>query len=357
MLLRVDGWLDSDGVAWTEPAHSRSQVNKAGAAYVDPATSSRERADALTIINNWRSSHSYPLNTLQVNLRRAARDRDTDPTIAQRIKRLPSIRHKLERIPGMKLARMHDLGGCRAVLSSVATVDEIVAYYTGSSQIKHRLIRHDPYIAEPKASGYRGVHLVYAYYSDKKPTYNDLRIELQIRSQLQHAWATAVETVGTFTEQALKSSSGEANWLRFFALMSSALALREGTKPVPGTPTDSAELVSELRRYVADLDVLARLAAFNTVVQYAEGRLSEMKGHTFLLQLDTKEETLTVTNFEDRAVAADQYDSLERAIEGDPNKDAVLVTVESIASLRSAYPNYFADTSAFLKSVREAIDV
>ena len=43
-------------------------------------------------------------------------------------------------------------------------------------------------------SGYRGVHLIYRYNSDRKTEYNTLLIEMQLRSQLQHAWATAVET-------------------------------------------------------------------------------------------------------------------------------------------------------------------
>lgn len=338
-----------------QPAYSRTKVTSAGKTYIDLTASPEDRARALAVINNWRSSHSYPLNTLQVNLRRVARMHDADPTVAQRIKRLPSIRSKLERIPGMELARMHDLGGCRAVLSSTDAVDEVVNYYTESSQIKHRLIRHDPYVDEPKTSGYRGVHLVYAYYSDKKPTYNDLRIELQIRSQLQHAWATAVETVGTFTQQALKSSSGEADWLRFFALMSSALAIREGRPLVPGTPGTEKELIPELRRYAADLDVVARLSAYGAAVQHASERMREMKGHTFLLQLDTQDRTLLIHSYEDRAIAADEYSTVEREIEGESSKDVVLVTVESLASLRAAYPNYFLDTSAFLDSVREAI--
>jgi hypothetical protein len=67
---------------------------------------------ALAIINNWRSSHRYPLNGIQVNLRKITTKLDSDPTVAQRIKRLPSIRHKLERFHGMDLARMQDIGGC-----------------------------------------------------------------------------------------------------------------------------------------------------------------------------------------------------------------------------------------------------
>jgi len=42
---------------------------------------------------------------------------------------------------------------------------------------------------------------------------------------LQHAWATAVEAVGIFTKQALKSNIGDGEWLRLFALMSSEIAV------------------------------------------------------------------------------------------------------------------------------------
>ena len=64
------------------------------------------------------------------------------------------------------------------------------------------------YIAHPKSDGYRGVHYVYKYRSGSTPKaeFNSLRIEVQLRSRLQHAWATAVETVSTFTGQALKSN-------------------------------------------------------------------------------------------------------------------------------------------------------
>jgi hypothetical protein len=72
--------------------------------------------------------------------------------------------------------------------------------------------------------------------------YNGLKVEIQIRTTLQHVWATAVETVGTFIQQALKSSQGEAEWLRFFALMATHMALREGRQPVPGTPQNSNEI-------------------------------------------------------------------------------------------------------------------
>ncbi len=45
-----------------------------------------------------------------------------------------------------------------------------------------------------------------------------LLIELQLRTRLQHEWATAVETMGTFLQSSLKSSQGPEEWLDFFSL-------------------------------------------------------------------------------------------------------------------------------------------
>lgn len=340
---------------WTEPRYSRSRVDKAGTCYVNPGATQAEKDQARIVINNWRSSHSYPLNTLQVNLRYAASQVDNDPTVAQRIKRLPSIQHKLERISGMKLSRMQDLGGCRAVVADVEKVAQLVQFYTEKSQMKHKLVREDRYIWEPKPSGYRGVHLVYAYYSDKKSTYNDLKIEVQLRSQLQHGWATAVETVGTFTRQALKSSLGEQEWLRFFSLMSSALAMREGTPLVPETPEDPKALIAELRQHSKNLQVIDRLGAYGAALQFVEKQFKPTQKHTFLLSLDLNENVLSVSSFDDPSDAARRYSIAERESEGDPAKDVVLVSADSITSLRRAYPNYFLDTSAFLDSLRAVI--
>ena len=342
-------------MAWTEPAYSRRQVDRAGTTYVDAAATPEERELARTVINNWRSSHSFPLNTLTVNLRDGASRFDNAPTVAQRIRRLPSIQHKLERIPGMSLSRMQDIGGCRAVMAEAQGVQELVSFYKSASRIKHRPIREDDYVSTPKESGYRGAHLVYRYYSDRKPTYNGLAVEMQIRSRLQHAWATAVETVGTFTQQALKSSWGDAEWLRFFALMGSALARREGTTLVPGTPVDNRELADELRHLVVRLDVIDRLSAYGNALEFTEDAAELMPGHIYLLELDIPGESLRTRAYKNPAVALEEYGAIERAIEGQPGKDVVLVTVESLSALRRAYPNYFLDTTIFVESVREAI--
>ncbi|RMG20666.1 MAG: hypothetical protein D6729_02400, partial [Deltaproteobacteria bacterium] len=115
--------------------------------------------------------------------------------------------------------------------------------------------------------GYRGVHLIYQYHSDRMTTYNGLRIELQIRSLLQHAWATAVETVGIFLQHSLKSSMGPDDWLRFFALSASAFARAEGSPAVPGTPTVQRELRREIKRLMHELGVEENLRTFGQALR------------------------------------------------------------------------------------------
>jgi hypothetical protein len=350
-------------VAWTTRTYTREEVAEAGRTFLVPLTSKKGNELALAVlerekalaISNWRSAHGFPLNTLQMNLRATARQFDPDPTVAQRTKRLASIRAKLERLPQIPLDEMQDIGGCRAVVETVDRVREIVAYYEERSQIKHRLLRKNDYIDHPKGSGYRGVHLIYSYHSDRHETWNGLQIEMQVRSRLQHAWATAVETVGTFTRQALKSSAGDEEWLRFFSLMSSALALREGTPLVPKTPKGDPEaLRSELRKLATKLKVQERMSAYGSALRVIETGPYPRKKASVLLELDIAASSIRLETHTNQLVAADAYAAMERAIAEDPLKDAVLVTVESMDALRRAYPNYFLDTSAFLASVDEA---
>jgi hypothetical protein len=249
---------------------------------------------------------------------------------------------------------MQDIGGCRAIVSNVPNVKKVVQAYH-ESRHKHKLNHVDDYIADPPVSGYRGVHLIYKYVSDKNKTYNDLKIEIQIRSQLQHAWATAVETVGTFINQALKSSRGEENWLRFFALMGSALADRERTKLVPGTPSNRKELFSELKRAASGLDVSNRLRAYGSALQTLS--TAREKAHYFLLHLDPEANQIEISGFKynELNLASEKYLDMERKIRGRPGADAVLVSVDSLDSLRRAYPNYFLDTEVFLSALETAL--
>lgn len=340
---------------WTKPAFRRPDVDRAGKLLIKTGATVEERDRALEIVNNWRAAHSYPMNIFQTTLRRKARLVDPKPTVAQRLKRLSSIESKLQRL-STRLSQMQDLGGCRAVVRSVADVYRLCEIYA-TSDIKHRLAGLKDYILEPKASGYRGIHLVYGYHSDRTPDFEDLLVEVQLRSRLQHAWATAVETVGTFLQQALKSSEGEEEWLRFFALAGSAFAQREGTSLVPDTPRTKTALLADLRVMTRELDVQRKLDAYGRALRSVEK--NETKAKYFLLALFPAVGALTVTGFGSGEIdrANEMYLEAEKHLETNPSDGAqvVLVSAESIESLRRAYPNYFLDTRTFIEEVRAAL--
>lgn len=347
-------------MAWVTRQYSKGDIDRAGDALITFSPNDPERENALTIINNWRSCHAYPLQVIKMNLLQKAKRIDRKALISQRIKRLPSIAIKLRHNRNMKLSQMQDIGGCRAVLANVHRVHRLAKVYeeTKSKNPHHRsiLIEKYDYISSPKEDGYRGIHLIYKYQSDSpnRAAFNGQRIEIQIRSKLQHIWATAVETAQTFTGQALKSriKSASESWLRFFALMGSAIAIRERQPNVPGAPENKKDKVRELCQIVDREKILECLTAWNDTVHFLEA--PELQGaHVFLLVLDPAKGKLQIAPFRinQLATAQEQYLQAEKANENDPQVQVVLVSVDSIDALRRAYPNYYADTTEFIEAV------
>jgi putative GTP pyrophosphokinase len=232
---------------WATLKSSKNDVDRAAAIIMNPPPipetspwTSKEWEDlqawenAYAVISNWRSAHGYPLWGFQSTLRNKINNVDHDGLVSQRLKRFAAIRLKLRLHPNMALSQMQDIGGCRAVVHSIEAARDLAKIYESSS-LRHTLRRRTDYIESPRHSGYRGIHLIYRYRGRHPGPYDSFHIEMQIRTEIQHIWATAVETVGTFLSQALKSSQGQDVWLRFFALMGSAVALREGADLVADT--------------------------------------------------------------------------------------------------------------------------
>lgn len=343
-------------MAWTEPRFTRREVDRAAALLAAGKVIAPEQVDqALLVIGNWRAAHAFPLNTFQMGLRQAAQKVQAGALIAQRLKRLPTMLDKLRRMPKTTLTRFQDIGGCRAVVTSLAQVLALRERYR-RSRMKHKLVRERDYIATPRASGYRCIHLVYRYVGRAGSAHDGLQIEIQLRTRLQHAWATAVETVGTLLEQSLKSSEGSADWLRFFALVGSAFAFVEKSPAVPETPSSPAMLALEIRRLQAKLKVKDTLDTYRHALKATEQR-AKGESALYLLSLDPTAKRLTVMAFGAGKIAAatDAYAEAERQLPSRPGAQVVLVGSRSLEALRKAYPNYFLDTELFLSQLDRAL--
>lgn len=348
---------------WTVPEYSRGQVNRAGATLIDPLAPPEEMEWARGVVNNWRAAHEFPLNSLQLRLRRYVSPYSDAAFIAQRLKRLSAIEDKLRRHNKMKLAQMHDIGGCRAVLLTADEVHHVVQKYEASNST----YKCYDYLAKPKVSGYRGVHIVPSYPEDgSKPQYQGMKIEIQLRTHLQHIWSTAVESVDTFTDQNLKASDGNKDWLRLFALMGSYIAQKENLPIVPDTPRSQSALRNAIRSLALHIDAIAKLEAYGEMVKIMQNFDRSVQTYRrinfsyFHIRIRvTNDDSAQVRwrgyRFEQRHKAIQAYEETEREIRNIDREETVLVRASSIEDLRRAYPNYFVDTSMFVKELRNAI--
>ncbi len=344
---------ESTVAKWEIPKYSKSEINKAGKTIADKNSSKKERQDALKVLNNWRSSHAYPLQVIASNLR----SKNPDSIVVQRLKRLDSITGKIERFPKMDLYRMQDLGGCRVIVDSIDEVYSAMNQYK-SSRIRHILKREYDYIQNPKESGYRSYHMVYQFHSDRKETYNkNMLIEIQFRTKIQHTWATAVEMMGIYTKSNLKSSQGNEDILRFFTLVSSILALKEGTPVCPNTSESADELIKEIKSLDSKHNIVSTLSGLNVAIDFDEKNENKKNKYKYyILILDYSRRKMRIRSFETKNVeiATDIYNRLEDELESD--KNIVLVSASSFDSLRAAYPNYFTDIQEFVDMMRSLYD-
>lgn len=339
------------------PNYSKNQINRAGKNIAKYKIGSEQYAEALEVINNWRVCHAYPINTFVATLRVKVR-KTYEPIVAQRLKRLPTIIDKLERYPNMELSRMQDIAGVRGVVDTVSEIERLVSEYRDENRFTHNLVRFNDYIQNPKTDGYRGIHLVYRYHNTlarnkKAAQYEGLLLELQLRTKLQHTWATAVETMGTFRNESLKTRRGNADWLEFFALTSSSFAHLEQT---PALAKYSSFNLRETFEKMRELDKKNRILEQMQGYSFAAKVIHDRKGSGGfynLITLNTADHTVRLQSFAkgELADASNAYEAVEaRAAKGEP-LESVLVSVGRLRSLRQAYPNYFLDIGTFAENI------
>ncbi len=345
-------------VEWIKPDDYTSKaVDKAGNIVIGKkeVIPLREK-EAFDTFHNWRATHAYPMHIIMLTLKNTARKVSEEAISVQRLKRTKSLIRKLERFKGMKLSRIQDIGGCRIVMPNVKLTRRLGEEYIGTNKRHKRVKSRDGnYINKPKRDGYRGIHLVYAYHSNNKvgKIFNGRLIEIQLRSQLQHVWATALETVDLFTLQTIKFGGGDLKWRQFFKLVSSAFAMMEECPLVDGTTTNKKELYSQIRELSKELDVLERMNAWT----YTIDNIKIKKDSLILLKLDINKGTIHVSQYKNnpsgRRKSTEDYSKEEGKHHDDPKYDVVLVGAENISDLKNGYRNYFADTQEFLKYLRE----
>lgn len=201
---------------------TKGEIDRLGKKIGASAEVSQEDLDKL---QEYRQTFQEPISNVFNFVLKVARKIDKQCIVTYRIKRIDTIVEKLRRFNDnpngkMNLSRMWDIAGCRCILNTTDNdklyrlLSKIQKEYGGDCKI-------NDYIASPKDSGYRSIHI---YVKDKK---TQKPIEVQIRNQEQHNWATLVEIVDLFYGTKNKESGSISQLGRFLYLYSIAEDLTE----------------------------------------------------------------------------------------------------------------------------------
>ena len=324
------------------PGGSKERVSRAG----DAVRNGNPTEDDLECINTWRAAHRHVLNTFQAILRNRTHGKDI--IVAQRHKRRSTIFDKLLRLPGMRLARMDDVAGCRLIFK---TTEDLYAFRhtLHAAHFKHER-KNEPdkydYIKHPKDTGYRGVHDVYAYdvNSEHGKPYKSLLIELQYRTIHQHAWATAVEVIGLITEAQPKFQKGDKRYEEAMSYASEIIArvYEDSNSCHPDLPAE--QVVERFLDYDKELGLLRLLRALNA----QDKEVTEKRNMILIFDTEGKIEDLQTVSFRD---ATDALRALFHLEKQNPDKDIVLVRADKSEDVRIAFKNYFSDAKEFIELV------
>ncbi|UUS56800.1 MULTISPECIES: RelA/SpoT domain-containing protein [unclassified Acinetobacter] len=320
----------------------------------------------MDVLTYWRYSHESSMNSAEVLLKEATVKFDKSAFLAKRLKRSNSIIKKLSRFDNMMLKNMQDIGGVRVVVSSSKKLQKILKQIQSDKRFynNENKLRKKDYLKNPKPDGYRGVHLVGKFLNDEKENRN---IELQLRTQMQHTWATTLEIVDLFTKQNLKTNQGRMSWQRFFMLVSNQLAIIES---LPGYGIkNEKDLMREyilyvfkdekLLREVAEIKYISKklqvpqllnsFARSINIMDQSE-RLENCPDGYILVRLNTNTKSIQCDYFkkEEAEKASEYYTLLESTIQEGSNWIVALVSSNAVDGIKQAYPNYFADSRNFL---------
>ncbi|MCH7336682.1 RelA/SpoT domain-containing protein [Acinetobacter sp. NIPH 2699] len=354
---------------------SKKDVVRAGEALIkDGLLDDPQLLDqTMEVLTYWRDSHIMPLNAAHELLNRFIHRIDKKAFIAKRLKRFESIKRKLKRFDGMQLKNMQDIGGVRVVVSNLKQVDSIYkilaneyCFYNGSNFIKM-----DNYILQPKTDGYRSLHIVGKFNNESS---DERKIEFQIRTKLQHSWATTLEIVDIFTGQNLKSDDGFYDYKKFFKDVSDQFQIIENLQ---GFISDNkAQLTKEyLTKVIQNQQLIRQCVSIKNFVDRGDGTITVEKQFSVycsslndlnkgivakkyteglvLIRLNVQTGKIEDEFFKksEQTLASQRYSQYEQLLSKDKKWIVALLSTNAIGGLKEAYPNYFADSEIFLSYI------
>ena len=321
----------------------------------------------LGIVQEWRGKHLAPMIQLKDFVIQETEKLQIKPVfVSARLKMITTIIDKIKTGRHKKLSTMQDLGGVRIVFDNHK---DLYTYYNEILKSKaFKILRTKDYIKEPKETGYRGIHIVYDI--------DGYNIELQLRTEGQHIWASTVETVGWYFAQDFKSGEGDSEHLEFFK--ESSVLFSDKNTTLSLDDIDDINFLLKMALYennyqnVCEYDGITfdnidctQYVLYNEDKELTEGQMLDDKHHrnyksNYFCIDGTRQAEYTLSPFliqniynfnnkkDDLSECNKLYAKLENRNYTDSQKTkTLLVWVSDTSKLEDAYPCFFSQTKQF----------
>lgn len=322
---------------------SKSKIDKAGIAFAkDNFTTAEELIELEEVFDQYRKSHLQPLSETTLELQNWLTGYQTDYYIAQRLKRKPQIIRKLNRL-SVRLTQLQDIGGCRIIVERNTDVDELLTFINEKvkSQKNISIDRITDYRPRGRDdTGYRALHVLLSRAGYK--------LELQIRSRIQHYWAESIERTSVIYGYHLKEGEGDPSAINYFKSLSNAFyEIESGREPSP--------------QHRIEIDRL-REASEKIISQSDKGRVFDSYVNEDIIKVLTEKESKNpapinnwiivfdwntgafvswdiVGRSPDEAISA--YVKYEKNFPVEKSYEVVLIGSSKVATVRKTHSHYF----------------
>jgi ppGpp synthetase/RelA/SpoT-type nucleotidyltranferase len=294
------------------------------------------------IFDEYRKSHLQPLSQTTLELQNWLTDYGKSYYIAQRLKRKPQIIRKLNRLT-VRLTQLQDIGGCRIIVDKNADVDKLLKYLKEKVEQQDNLAieRITDYREKGRDNtGYRSVHAILKR--------SNVRLELQIRSRIQHYWAESIERTSVIYGYYLKEGEGDSSVIQYFKNLSDVFFdIEAGGEPSPQQKLDIDKLKVRCESIIKESD---RNKVFDSYInEDIIKTLSEKEANNkftinnWIIVFDWNTGAFVTWDVVSRNPddAFEKYVQNERAYPAESGYEVVMIGSSEVATVKQTHSHYF----------------
>jgi len=322
---------------------SKSKIDRAGVALAkDSYRDADEWVEYEEVLDKYREEHLQPLTETTLELQHWLTGYESDYYIAQRLKRKPQIIRKLGRL-SVRLTQLQDIGGCRIIVEKNADVDRLLSFI--EDQVRNQSTLSIDRITDYRdrgrdVTGYRALHILLSR--------GGYKIELQIRSRIQHYWSESIERTSVVYGYYLKEGEGDAAVIAYFQRLSDAFfELESGREPSPKTKLEIDELKSRSEQIIEGsergrvLDSYVNEGIIKTLTEIESKNPNPI--NNWIIVFDWNTGAFVSWDIVGRSPeeAMKSYIQYENAYPVEKHFEVVLIGSSKVATVRRTHSHYF----------------